>query len=258
MPGIHSGAEGSGQEVLLIHGIISDHRYFKKLISHSKFDFRFIWYDRRGYGESEGEEDLSVRTQGEDAAAVIRRHAAGPVILAAHSAGGKIALEVALRYPELVSGVVLVETPLAMTEEDLKRLNDWNAELNGYVSRKKVSQAIPALHRNIGLEEQNGSDKPLNTAQLKLLLKNLNAFMLGELNDIQNHYPTEEELRQLKMPVCMFVTDAKKDSIYTLSASAAAKILGWELQTVSGNHNVISKQPEEFAEKLQILIKKWS
>lgn len=74
---------------------------------------RACWYDRLGYGWSD--EMRSARPAGDQAAVVLRGllAAAGeapPYIIAGHSAGGQLALLFAGKYPDLVSGVALLDS----------------------------------------------------------------------------------------------------------------------------------------------------
>ena len=252
--------QGKGAAVLLIHGIMSDHTYYDRLAEDLMEDFYLIRYDRRGYGQSPKEEDCSIEAQAEDAKELIRRFSEGedPVIVVAHSAGGMIALKLAALHPEFVKGIVLIETPVAVKEEDQKRLKEWNQELNGYVKAGQLTRALPAFQRQIGANGHSGRAEPMDAKKLMMLRHNLNAFMLGELNAIQNHQLTLNELRQLKPPVCMFLTNMKEDSIYTRAAKNTADVLGWEQHTLNGNHNIVSLDPAEFAGAFRKLTEKWT
>ncbi len=65
-------------------------------------------YDRAGIGASDPVSPLTLAVQVDDLAAVARQ-AGGRCILAGHSWGALLAQLVALRYPELVAGLVLVD-----------------------------------------------------------------------------------------------------------------------------------------------------
>jgi pimeloyl-ACP methyl ester carboxylesterase len=70
--------------------------------------------DRPGYGGSEPVGDgewASVATAADDLAEVLDRLACGPVGVAGWSAGGRVALALAARRPELVDRVAVIATP---------------------------------------------------------------------------------------------------------------------------------------------------
>src|SRR5262249_26601606 len=70
---------------------------------------RVIAYDRRGYTRSGGEVVRSAAEHTADAAAVLDAVAAGPAVVVGTSAGATIALDLAVRRPDLVRAVVVHE-----------------------------------------------------------------------------------------------------------------------------------------------------
>jgi pimeloyl-ACP methyl ester carboxylesterase len=73
---------------------------------------RVITYDRRGCARSERPvryERTSVAEQTDDAAALLDALAATPAVVIGRSYGGTMAVDLAIRYPELVRALVLLE-----------------------------------------------------------------------------------------------------------------------------------------------------
>ena len=72
---------------------------------------RAIVYDRRGFSRSERPEPFvtNVHQQTDDAAALIDALAAAPAIVIGRSHGGEIAVDLALRYPDRVRALALLE-----------------------------------------------------------------------------------------------------------------------------------------------------
>jgi 3-oxoadipate enol-lactonase len=67
--------------------------------------------DHRGHGQGiRSPEPFSIADCADDAAEALRTLDAGPAVVAGYSMGGPIALEMARRHPELVSGLVLCAT----------------------------------------------------------------------------------------------------------------------------------------------------
>jgi len=98
---------GEGQPVVLLHSNAGDRREWQAAIGRLGMDHQAIAYDRRGFGETQAEqEDYSAV---EDLTAVLDAMTEGtPAVLVGCSMGGKIALDAALRHPARVRGLVLI------------------------------------------------------------------------------------------------------------------------------------------------------
>jgi esterase len=72
---------------------------------------RTILYDRRGSFRSERPNPYAtnVHEQADDAAALVEALSAAPAIMIGRSYGGAITVDLALRYPELVRALALLE-----------------------------------------------------------------------------------------------------------------------------------------------------
>lgn len=104
--------------VVAIHGITAHHLSWP-LVAEALPEAEILAPDLRGRGRSR---DLPVGagmvSHADDVAAVIRK-AGGPVVVVGHSMGGFVAMVLAHRHPELVSGLVLVDGgfPFAPAEQ---------------------------------------------------------------------------------------------------------------------------------------------
>ena len=70
---------------------------------------RVITYDRRGYARSGGEPVRSISTHTADAAAILEYLRAAPAVAVGTSAGATIAVDLAVRRPDLVRAVIAHE-----------------------------------------------------------------------------------------------------------------------------------------------------
>jgi pimeloyl-ACP methyl ester carboxylesterase len=72
---------------------------------------RVITYDRRGYARSGGEPARSIATHTADAAAILEQLQTPPAVVVGTSAGAAIAVDLAVRRPDLVQVVIAHEFP---------------------------------------------------------------------------------------------------------------------------------------------------
>ncbi len=102
--------QGKGDEtILFIHGLGSYLPSWKKNISTLQSDYRCIAIDLPGYGKSsKGNYAVSMDFFAEVVQEFCQKMNIKKVVLAGHSMGGQIAISAALKYPELVSKLILI------------------------------------------------------------------------------------------------------------------------------------------------------
>jgi esterase len=111
---------GSGEPILCIHGTGSSAAPWRESVDRLAKHGRAIAYDRRGCFRSERPEPYvtNVGQHADDAAALIDALDASPAIVIGRSYGGATAVDLALRYPDRVRALALLEPALlAMTDE---------------------------------------------------------------------------------------------------------------------------------------------
>jgi pimeloyl-ACP methyl ester carboxylesterase len=102
---------GNGPPVLLVHGTggaVWD-PLPEMLASAGQ---RVISYHRRGFGASSCPPIKDPPRHTADAAALLERLGAAPAVVVGHSMGGVISLDLAIRRPDVVGALVLIEPPL--------------------------------------------------------------------------------------------------------------------------------------------------
>lgn len=104
--------QGSGAPILCLHGTGSAAWMWDEALPELARFGRVIAYDRRGHARSERPapyERTSVGEHADDAAAVLEALGAEPAVVIGRSYGGEIAVDLALRRPQLVRALVLLE-----------------------------------------------------------------------------------------------------------------------------------------------------
>jgi 3-oxoadipate enol-lactonase len=119
---VHLAVDGpeTGPALVLAHSLGTDLRMFDRLVARLPPAWRVVRYDLRGHGLSAGGEgpywmgDLVA-----DAAAVIEALDLGPAVFAGISIGGVIAQGLAAERPDLLRGLVLMNTAAKIGTPDL-------------------------------------------------------------------------------------------------------------------------------------------
>jgi pimeloyl-ACP methyl ester carboxylesterase len=113
----HRHADPAAPNVVLLHGwtASSDLQFFTTYEALAA-RFSFVGIDHRGHGRGlRSPVPFRLEDAADDAAAVIRELATGPVVAVGYSMGGPISLHLARRHPDLVRGLVVQATALEWT-----------------------------------------------------------------------------------------------------------------------------------------------
>jgi pimeloyl-ACP methyl ester carboxylesterase len=106
---------GSGEPVLLVHGLGSSTEDWEPQIPDLSKQFEVIAFDVRGHGRSsKPKQRYSVKLFADDTAALIRALGIGPAHVVGISMGGMIAFQLAVDAPELLRSLVIVNSGPAM------------------------------------------------------------------------------------------------------------------------------------------------
>jgi len=106
---------GEGPTVVLVPGSCSTGAAWRPVIAHLRNGFRCVTTSLLGYGgtaERRSHDDAGIADEADIVEQVIRR-TGGPVHLVGHSFGGLGALAVAMRHPELLRSLTILEAPAA-------------------------------------------------------------------------------------------------------------------------------------------------
>ena len=103
--------EGSGETLVFIHGLSDSLLYWEYLASNLKDQYQVLRVDLRGHGESELKDDeLTIGLFADDLHSLLRELNIGKVGLIGFSLGSAVALDFAIRYPQMVSSLVLMSS----------------------------------------------------------------------------------------------------------------------------------------------------
>jgi pimeloyl-ACP methyl ester carboxylesterase len=119
---IHYETAGDGPPLILLHGIGSNSRSWRRQLTGLSQDFRVIAWDAPGYGKSSDPPPIqpSIRFYADCLYAFLRAISLKDVFLLGHSMGGVIAQEFCRAYSNQVRAVILADTAYRGSKDRLE------------------------------------------------------------------------------------------------------------------------------------------
>src|SRR5215208_2858277 len=114
-PGLSANASGTGEDVVLVHGSLGDHRQWTPIVERLQPHYRVLALSRRHHWPDDPPSSDAVYTYEshcDDLLEYLHQNPR-PVHLVGHSYGAGIALLAALREPALVGTLTPIEVPFA-------------------------------------------------------------------------------------------------------------------------------------------------
>jgi len=139
---LYSRDVGQGTPVVVLHGGPDfDHSYFLPELDRLSDSFHLIYYDQRGRGRSaEGVQphEVTLASEMEDLDKVRQHFHLDSMVLLGHSWGAVLALEYALRHPQRVSHLILMNPAPASTADYRQLRKDWLDKRPDDMERRKA------------------------------------------------------------------------------------------------------------------------
>ena len=197
---------GSGDPVLLIHG--TGGSVWEPLPAQlAAAGYRAVYYDRRGFGGSKHEPIKDPPRHTRDAAGLIEALDATPALVVGHSMGGMLALDLAIRRPEVVRGLVVVEPPLHFKKHPSMKMM---RELIGaqIVRRRRGDEeaAVRFMRWATSMSDgTNGYDLTPPDQQAKLRANS--AAIMRELDSGTGEHVKNDEIARISCPAVLLIGD---------------------------------------------------
>ena len=142
--------KGSGESVVLVHGVGGDYRTWTPQIGSLSQGHRVVAYSRRFSTPNANPGDIhedTIENNVNDLLGLITRLGIAPVHLIGHSYGGSIATYFAFKHPELLRSLILIEP--AVTSVFIENPNSALERIILLFTHPSIAMAILRFTRNI-------------------------------------------------------------------------------------------------------------
>jgi pimeloyl-ACP methyl ester carboxylesterase len=240
--------QGDGPPILLIPPAGSTASTWGTLVGDLAGAGRVIAYDRRGYIRSGGEVVRSAAGHTRDAAAVLDALDARPAVVAGTSAGATIALDLAVRRPDLVRAVVVHEAAWrALRHPDVPGLGTL-ARMQWLAWRGRYPDAAETLLRWVYSYRDGGSAWDAFPGQWRQTARQNGRSAVADLKSSMGGYPRPQDLATITAPVVCTYGSRSRSYMRPLTRSLARAIPAATVREIDGTaHAVPFDAPGTFA-----------
>ena len=250
--------KGSGSEVMLFsHGYLMDHTMYDGQIEAFQDRFRFIAYDQRGHCRAEAvtsSDDLDALVN--DASGLIEALEIGPVHFVGMSTGGFVGLRIALRRPELLRSLVLIDT--SADAEDKSKLKQYNLLLktvNLVGWRPVIGRVMPILFYEVFLKD------PERKAEVKkwrsIITGHDTKAVTAFANAIFSRESVADQLGDIQTPTVVIVGKHDAATPTSYSQKMADRIHDCRMRVIpDAGHSSPVEKPRAVAEAMRVFFER--
>ncbi len=209
---------GSGQPLLLLHGLASTSHIWDMVAPILAEDHRVVALDQRGHGETDkpthGFDFASVT---KDVLGVMDRLGVGSPVVVGHSWGGSVALELAVRAPESVKGMAWIDGGMINASARYPTVEDAKFEMSppdfSGVTVESFKERVRTRHQGAGMAPGShdvvmANFEVLEDNTIKARLTRANHLRIIEA--LWDHHPTEL-YQQVQCPVLIMPARQQQD-----------------------------------------------
>jgi pimeloyl-ACP methyl ester carboxylesterase len=194
----------NGSPLLLIHGNMGRLEAFTSIIPELTSSTHLFAVDLRGHGKSPRVAGAyTLEDHVNDITAFIKEKIQGPVILFGMSLGGMIGLMAAARFPDLIRGIIIGDSPLSKTTlyPILEQQRDFANRITHYLKTNQIDKLREELNNNFSAENFRSCDSDIITATF------------DRTNEMLKGFEMETLLPLIKCPLLIMRGDEKLGSM---------------------------------------------
>ena len=182
---------GTGQPLILIHGGLGSTGMFDANLDSFAKKRQVITVDMQAHGRTADiERPLSLEQMADDVAALIKQLGLKKVDIAGYSMGGCVALQTAIRHPELVAKLAVISAPF-------KRAGYYPAIL---AQQEQMGPQAAEFMKQTPMYQSYAAIAPKKENWTALITK------MGDL--IKKDYDWSADIKKIKVPVLLVFGDA--------------------------------------------------
>jgi len=240
----HVEERGTGTPVIMLHGFTGSTEIWRPLINKLEQAFRVITIDLPGHGQTDAPPETTryrMELVADDLAGLLDRLQATPAHWLGYSMGGRLALYLACRLPQLVRSLILESaSPGIIDPYERKARVEQDASLAQRIEREGIARFVDHWQSIPLFDTQKRLPEEIRSALRSQRLKNSAAGLANSLRGMGTGAQPElwSELGSLKMPV-LLITGEDDRKFTSINRRMAAAISGSRLETVPNTGHTV-------------------
>ncbi len=236
MPTLQVGAQtlyyedtgGNGPVVVFSHGLLMDRTMFAPQVAALSKSYRVISWDERGHGlTGDAAEPFSYYDSAADLIGLLKALSIPRAIFAGMSQGGYLSMRAAIRYPQVVEGLILIDTQARPENPDT--LPHYTELITGWVNNGLDDQTAATLeHIILGAGYANAAAWKAKWKQVRP------ANLLQIFNTLVTRDDITESLSQIKVPTLVIHGDMDNAIPLANAEELASRIPQAKLAVIAG------------------------
>lgn len=249
---------GTGPETIVFsHGLLWSHKMFRAQMEHLSDRYRVIAYDHRGQGQSEvTPQGYDMDTLTEDAVALLDGLGVERCHFAGLSMGGFVAMRMAIRYPDRVQSLILLETSAqAEPRENVPRYRMLNTIVKIFGAWAVRKPVLKIMFGQSFLQDENRRD--VRQKWGRELTSNKRTITRAVQGVIDRTAVPADQLAAISCPTLIIVGEEDVATVPAKSEYMAAHIPGAELVRIPrAGHTSTVEEPELVNQALDQFLRK--
>jgi len=243
---------GAPETLVMLHGLLFSHRMFDAQVDALKSRFRCVRMDFRGQGDSEvTRSGYDLETLADDTIALIEHLDCGPVHLLGFSMGGMVAQRIALKRPDLLRSLVLMNTS---AEPEAKRKRPRFALLNlaaRLLGMEKVAPRIlPLLFSDRFIEDPACREE--RERWLAMVTANDRIGASRAVRGVVSRKSIIDRIGRIQTPTLIITADQDRATSPARAQRMHERITGSRLVTIEGSgHMTTAEKPDAVNQALE-------
>lgn len=236
---------GSGGETIVFsHGLLWSGAMFAAQVDHLKDRYRCVTFDFRGHGQTEITQDgYDMDTLTADARALIGHLDCAPCHFAGLSMGGFIGLRLAIRHPELLKSLVLMEST-ADPEPNIEPYKKLNIIARWFGLGIVANKVMPIMFGRKFLDDPDRSEERKHWK--RVMIANDRKGITRAVDGVIHRDGVYDQIDRIIAPTLIIVGDQDVATVPKKSERMHAKIPNSQLVIIKGaGHSSSIEEPKQ-------------